>query len=274
MKMNLIKRFFLPFRILINNWELYKQLLRREVEMKYKGSYLGLLWNLITPIIMLAIYTFVFGMVFKARWDYSMSNSKVEFALTLFAGIIVYSLFSEALNRSTTLVSSNANYVKKVIFPLELLSIAHVSSLLIQVGISVIIIICGKLLFLQAFDLCFLLFPLGMIPLIFFSLGLSWLISAVGVFVKDMQQVVAIVVLVMGYMTPVFYPVSYVPEGLGWIMQINPLTYIVEFSRNVLIYGIIPNVGGYVVSFLSCYIVMMLGLSFFSKVKAEFADVL
>lgn len=264
----------LPFQILFENFDLYRQLYRRETETKYKGSYLGLFWSIITPIMMLIIYTFVFGIVFKSKWDYQVTDSRSEFAITLFVGIIIYSFFSDALNKSTVLVYGNANYVKKVIFPLELLSIAHVSSLLVQVGISVLIILIGKLFLMHVFDFYFLLFPFVLIPLIFFTLGLSWFFSAIGVFIKDIQQIVSIIVLMIGYMTPVFYPVTFVPQKLRWIIYLNPLTYIVNFSRNLLIYGKIPEIDQFLLSIVSCYLVMMLGLLFFRKVKSEFSDML
>lgn len=273
MKRILVK-VFLPFYILKSNKDLFKQLISRDVESKYRGSYLGILWNFLTPLLMLAVYTFVFGVVFKAKWEYQITNNKAEFALTLFSGIIMYNFFSEALNRAPSLILSNVNYVKKVIFPIELLSISNIGSLLVQMGFNLIIIILGKVIFLHSFSWKIIIFPLILIPLIFLTLGMSWLFSAVGVFIRDMQQTASIIVLVLGYMTPVFYPITLVPEKIRWIMRLNPLTFIVDSGRKILIYNILPDVHQYLLILFISYLIMMLGLKFFRKVKSDFSDAL
>lgn len=264
----------MPFRIMMLNRDLFYQLLQREVQIKYKGSYLGIIWNILNPLFMLLVYTFVFGIVFKAKWENQVTDSFAEYSLTLFSGILMYSFFSDAVNRSTTLIIGNTNYVKKVIFPLELLSMAHIGSLFVQMLFNLLIVFTGKLIFLKAFDWRSILFIFIVIPLILVTLGLSWLCSAIAVFIKDTQQTVSILILILGYLTPIFYPITLVPESFRWILYLNPLTYIVDAGRNLLMYGKIPGLPSYFLMLAFAYIIMMLGFIFFRKVKTNFADVL
>lgn len=272
--MRIFQKITLPFKILTANRDLFFQLLQREVQVKYKGSYLGIIWNILTPLFMLLVYTFVFGIVFKAKWENQATDSFAEFSLTLFAGILMYNFFSEAVNRSTTLIISNANYVKKVIFPIELLSMAHIGSLFVQMLFNLLIVFTGKIIFLNVLDWHFILFIFIVVPLVFVTLGISWFCSAVSVFIKDTQQTVSIVVLILGYLTPVFYPINLVPEKYRWILYMNPLTYIVNAGRDLLMYGKTPQMLSYLFMLVLSYCIMMLGFIFFRKVKTNFADVL
>lgn len=272
--MYFFKKLFLPIIIFTNNYDLLKQALRREVLQKYRGSYLGVLWNFVMPIISVTVYSFVFGVVFKARWEFQVSDSLVEFALTLFAGITIHTMFSECVSAASTLVIANSNYVKKVVYPLEILSMTNVSSTLVQVIANLIIVLVGKAIFMQTFDFMFLLFPLVLLPMLFLTMGISWFISALGVFFRDMRPISSVITLLFGYLTPVFYPISAVPEEIQWVMYLNPLTTIVNNARKVLIYGQLPDFNSLLIITAISYLIALLGLKFFRKMKPNFADVI
>lgn len=267
-------KIFLPFRIFIDNIDLCKQSLRREIQQKYKGSYFGILWNFIIPIITISVYTFVFGVVFESKWEYQVTDSLIEFALTLFAGVTIYSMFSECVVVSPSLVVSNVNFVKKVVFPLEILSIISTGGMAVQVGANLTIILLGKIIFMRTFDLMFLFFPLVLLPLVFLVLGISWSFSALGVFFRDMRPISSMLTLLFAYLTPVFYPLSAVPEELRGAMYLNPLTVIVDNARKVLIYGQLPDFIQLAIVTIISYIIALIGLGFFRKLKPNFADML
>lgn len=261
-----------PFSVMIHNRDLLGQTLKREISQKYRGSYLGILWNFVQPMIMMLVYSFVFGVVFKAKWDMQASNSDTEFAVILFVGISVYSVFTEAIMIAPTLITANANYVKKVIYPLEILSMVGIGSSLVQLAFNVALILLSRIIVIKTMDFFVLLFPLVLLPLLMLTLGLSWLLSAIGVFLKDMRQIASIITLVFGYATPVFFPITAVPEKLRWVMEINPMTAIVNNARNVLVFGRDPDWGALFAVYVVSYIVMMAGFRFFKKVKPGFAD--
>ncbi len=262
----------LPVQLIIHNTDLLKHLVGREVTQRFRGSYLGILWNFIMPLIMVSVYTFVFGYVFKGKWDYQVSDSMIEFALTLFSGIMVYNVFSEAVSASPLLIISNVNYVKRVVFPLEILSVANVAGCLVQMIFNALVILLGKLLVMHQFDCFFLFLPLVLMPLVFLALGFSWTLSAIGVYIRDIKQISSVLTLIFGYMTPIFYPLSAVPEALQGILRWNPLTTIVENARRVLIYHQYPQWEALTVVFLVSYGFMLLGLFIFKRIRPSFAD--
>lgn len=269
-----LRRIIEPIRILILHFDLFRQTTKRMVLQKYKGSYLGLVWSFILPLCMLAVYTFVFGTVFQARWEKQLTGNTGEFALTLFVGISIYTVFSEVVASAPTLITGNPNYVKKVIFPVELLSLTSLCSALVQLCFSLVIILLGKAFVIGVFDPMPLLLPVVLIPLIFLLLGISWLLSSIGTYVKDMRQISTLITLIFGYLTPIFYPASLVPENLRVVLYLNPMTYIVENARNVLIYGQWPNWGQLALVAVVCYAFMLVGLLVFKKLKPGFSDVM
>ncbi len=271
---NMVNRFIKPFKLITNNKDLFMQSLIREVSQKYKGAYLGVLWNFIMPLVMMVVYSFVFGVVFKAKWDFQVSNSNSEFALILFVGITIFTLFSEAINAAPLLVISNANYVKKVIYPLHLLSVTNVCASFVQTLFNVLIILIAKAIILGSFDFMFLLFPLVILPHVLIILGISWIFASIGVYIRDTKQGAAIVSLVFGYATPVFFPLSALPENVQWVMLYNPMTIIVENARRVLIYGLFPEWDRLIVVLLVSYIVFLLGYYTFAYLSRGFSDVM
>jgi lipopolysaccharide transport system permease protein len=248
---------------------------RRDVVGRYKGSIMGLAWSFFNPVFMLTVYTFVFSAVFKARWGSAGGNeSRTQFAVVLFVGLIVQGLFAEVLNRAPGLVLGNVNYVKKVVFPLEILPVISLGAALFHTLISLVVLLVAFVLFNGYVQWTALLTPLVLFPLIVATLGFSWILASLGVFIRDVGQTIGILMTVLMFLAPVFYPITAVPEQYRpWIMA-NPLTFIIEQAREVLIWGRLPNWGGLGIYLLAALGVAWLGFVWFQKTRKGFADVL
>ncbi len=265
-----------PLSALFGIWkgrDLLKQLIRRNIEIRYKGTMMGLIWMLVTPLVMLAVYTFVFGTVLKARAT-SFGDSMGAFALFLFCGMTVFNIFSESVNGSVGIVTGNPNYVKKVVFPLELLPVSAVFTACFFGLIWIGILLLGIGILLHKFCLAAVCLPLIFIPLILFSCGFSWLVASLGVFLRDLAHVIGILLMVLYFMTPIFYSVEAVPAACKPLMLLNPLTSIVQATRQVLMLGVWPSwpVLGFVT--LISMALFQIGYFWFMKTKRGFADVL
>lgn len=253
---------------------LIRQMVKREVIGRYRGSVLGLLWSFITPVLMLAVYTFVFSVVFRARWGEQGSGDKLEFALVLFAGLIVYGLFAECLNRAPSLITSNVNYVKKVIFPLDILPWVSLGSALFHAAISLAVLLIGLLLAGFGLSPTVFFLPLIWLPLVLLIQGLSWFLASLGVFVRDVGQLVGMAMTVLMFLSPIFYPASALPEQVrGWLF-FNPLTLIIEQSREVIVWGRLPDGAALALYALIALLTAWLGYFWFQKTRKGFADVL
>ncbi len=262
------------FACLWRNRGLIRQMTKREVIGRYRGSILGLVWSFSNPILMLAVYTFVFSVVFKARWGIGAAESRTQFALVLFAGLIVYNLLAEAANRAPGIILANANYVKKVVFPLEILPVVVVGATLFHSLVSLVVLLAAIYLFNGFLPWTVLLFPLVLLPLVMVTIGLSWGLAAVGVYIRDMGQVIGIITAVLLFISPVFYPVTSLPEAYRpWLMA-NPLTFIIEQAREVLIWGRAPGWTGLGVYSIAALAFAWLGFAWFQKTRKGFADVI
>jgi lipopolysaccharide transport system permease protein len=262
---------------LTRNRQLIGQLTKREIFARYKGSIMGVAWSFINPLFLLTIYTFVFSTVFKARWGSgvsSMTESKAEFALILFAGLIIHGFCAECINSAPKLIISNVNYVKKVVFPIEVLSVTSVLNGLFHLAVSLTVLLATQLFFTHSLPLTALYFPVVIIPLIFLMVGLSWLLAALGTYIRDIGQVTGMVVTALLFLSPVFYPISALPEEYQAWLYINPLTAIIENTRAVLLFGQLPDWHSLAISLSVGLLVCCLGYAFFQKTRAGFADVL
>ncbi len=250
------------------------QMSKREVIGRYRGSIMGLAWSFFNPVIMLAVYTFVFSAVFKARWGVGSEESKADFAIVLFVGMIVHGLFAECVNRAPGLILSNVNYVKKVVFPLEILPWVAMGSALFHSVISLAVLLIAQVIVNVSLPWTVILFPLVILPLLIATMGVAWALSATGVFVRDIGQTTGIITTVLLFLSPVFYPVSALPkEYQNWLL-LNPLTLIIEEARNVLIWGKIPDWPGWGISFGAGLVMAWMGFWWFQKTRKGFADVL
>ena len=264
------------FLSLLQHHSLVLQMIKREIMSRYKGSFLGLLWSLVNPILMLAIYTFVFSTVFKVRLDQnsSMYDDKVTFAILLFAGLIVYNLFSECISRAPGLILVNTNYVKKIIFPLEILPWVTLGAALFNACISYLILLTFVLIIGHPLHWTLILLPVVILPLLLLIMGLSWLLASIGVFVRDIGQFIGLILTMMLFMSPIFYPASALPESVRGYLFLNPLTFIIEQSRGVILAGNPPDWAGLAIYYLISVLIAWIGLFWFEKTRKGFADVL
>jgi lipopolysaccharide transport system permease protein len=256
------------------NRQLIIQLVRRDVLGRYRGSMLGILWSFFSPILMLVIYTFVFAVVFKARWGGSTSDSKAEFALILFAGMNVFAIFADSINQAPSLIINNSNYVKKVVFPLELLPIINIGTSLFHVFIGFMVLIFGLIIINGYINWTIIYLPLILLPLIILTIGLSWFLASFGVFLPDIRQAIGIFTTVLMFLSPVFYPVSALPVRFQNMVFLNPLTFIIEQTRGVVIFGAPPDWRGLLIYGLIASAIAWLGFAWFQKTRKGFADVL
>lgn len=253
--------------------DLVVALTTREIFSRYKGSFMGIFWSFITPLLMLAVYTFVFGVVFRARWS-GENSSQPEFALILFSGLLVYNVFSECINRAPNLIVSNANYVKKILFPLEIIPIATIGSALFNMGITLCVWLMFYLVIFGVPHLTILLLPVAILPLVLLTLGLTWFLASVGVYVRDVNQLVGILTTVLLFLSPIFYPLSALPESYQHLVQLSPFTYAVEQARDIMIWGRGMDWPAWFVWTVLSSAVAWLGYAWFQKTRKGFSDVL
>lgn len=256
---------------------LIMEMVRREVVGRYRGSAMGLLWSLLNPLFMLVVYTFVFSVVFKAKWSgpaVTADESRGQFAVILLAGMIVHGLFAEVVNRAPALVLGNVNYVKRVIFPLEILPVVSMGAALFHAMVSVLVLL-GAFFVVNGFVPWTIVFlPIILLPLMMMTLGVAWVLASIGVFMRDVGQIVGVMTTVLMFLSPVFFPVSAVPESLQPWMLLNPLTFIIEQTRAVLIWGRLPDWWGWLAYMGAAIVVAWLGYVWFQKTRKGFADVL
>jgi lipopolysaccharide transport system permease protein len=260
-------------RSLWRNRSLIRSLVHRDVVGRYRGSYLGILWSFFNPIFMLLVYTFVFSVVFKARWG-TGGDSKTEFALVLFAGLLIFNLFSECFNRAPTLILANVNYVKKVVFPLEILPWVALGSALFHALISLSVWLIAYVILVGPPQLTILWLPLVLLPFVLFIMGISWSLAALGVYLRDVAQLTAMTTTTLMFLSPIFYPISAVPEKYRQILYANPITPVIEMVRDVMYWGKMPDA-----ILLTFYITVAatlswLGFAWFQKTRKGFADVI
>ena len=234
---------------------------------------MGILWSFFNPVFMLIIYTFVFSVVFKAKWG-SGSDSKTEFAMILFAGLIVFNLFSETVNRAPSLILSNVNYVKKVVFPLEILPVISILSSCFHALVSIGVLILFRLIVGSGFSHTTVFFPLIMVPLLLLTLGISWFLAALGVYLRDVSQTITLAMTALMFVSPVFFPITALPEKYRIFVNLSPISFIIEQGREVLIFSRLPDFGGLLIYFIFSLIFALLGFAWFQKARTGFADVL
>jgi lipopolysaccharide transport system permease protein len=235
---------------------------------------MGLAWSFFNPVLMLIVYTFVFSMAFKARWGVRGEESKTLFAVVLFVGLIVHGLFAEVLNRAPGLILSNVNYVKKVVFPLEILPVICLGAALFHSFVSLLALLAAFALSTGYVHWTALLAPVVFLPLVVATLGFGWMLASLGVFIRDVGQTMGIVTTVMMFLSPVFYPITALPAAYRpWIMA-NPLTFIIEQAREVLIWGHLPDWSGLAIYSALAVLIAWAGFAGFHKTRKGFADVL
>jgi lipopolysaccharide transport system permease protein len=248
------------------------RLARREVEARYRGSILGVAWSVLTPLALLSVYTYVFSVIFQARWE-TPTNGRGQFAVLLFSGLIVFSIFSETVNRAPGLMLENVSYIKKVVFPLEAMAWVALLGSLFNAGVSFLVLLA---FYLAAFGLppiTVVLLPVVLAPLALVVLGITWFLASLGVFLRDVKQFVGIVTTVMLFGSPILYPVSAIPEAMRAYVYANPLTLVLENSKQVLFWGTVPDPRYLALSTVVAWGIAWLGYTWFMKTRKGFADV-
>lgn len=262
-----------PYLAVIGHIRLVVQMSRRDVIGRYRGSFMGLFWSFFNPLLMLAVYTFVFGVIFKSRWNSQVSNH-FEFAIVMFAGLNINSFFAECANRAPTLIIENTNFVKRVVFPLETLAWTATGSALFHLAVSTLVLMVFEMLAMHSVPWTAVLFPIIVLAFVPFVVGSVWLLSALGVFLRDLKQAIGIITTVLMFLAPIFYPLTLIPPKYRFAIYMNPLTLIVRESRKVLIWGVTPNwlqLGSYLLIGL---VYTWITFTWFQKTRKGFADVL
>lgn len=259
---------------------LWWRLSRRDVEARYRGTVLGLCWAVLQPLLMLVIYTFIFSVVFRARWGGAASQaalghqSPVFFAVNLFAGLIVFNFAADCLVRAPTLVVANPNYVRKVVFPLDVLAPVSMAGALFTAGMSLLVLAVLEIIALGGLPITWLWLPVLWLPLVLGCCGVGWLLSALGVYVRDTAQVVALLVNILLYITPIFYPLQALPAAWRPILQLNPLAPMVEATRQAAVDGVAPNGPLLGLAVALALLFCQVSWRLFERARRGFADVL
>lgn len=258
---------------LIRHQSLILQLSKREISSRYRGSVMGFFWTLLNPLLMLTIYTLIFGYVFKARWG-DMNLGDGSFALTLFAGLIVHGMFAECITRAPILITSNVNFVKKVVFPIEVLPWVTIYTAFFHTLMSLIVLMVFNFIVNGSVPFTALWLPVVFLPYILFLVGCLWLFSALGVFLSDIKQIMGLLTTALLFLSPVFYPISALPESMQKLIYLNPLTLIIEQSREIFLWGNAPDFRLLSMYGLVSLIIAIIGFVWFQKSRRGFADVL
>jgi len=261
--------YFLPLRHRSLIW----QFARRDVLARYRGSMLGLGWSFLTPLLTLVVYTFVFHVIFKARWP-GYGDSALEFGLQAYAGLVVFMLFSDVVNRSPRLVLDQANLVKKVVFPLEILPWVAILAGLFHLALSLAALLVAAAVAHGGLPMTVIALPVVIVPLVPLLMGLAWFFAALGVYVRDVGQVITLLVSLLMFLSPVFYPVSALPERWQPWLRANPLTPAIEQLRRVALDGLWPQWSQLGLNLAIAIVIAWAGARWFAATRKGFADVL
>ena len=266
-----------PVAFVLDLWryrELLWQFTRREVELRHRGSHLGLVWSLLNPLLILGLYVFVFGFIFGGHFGVLPHESRVDYALGIFLGLSLFQFLAEIITVTPGLIVANPNFVKKVVFPLEILPSATVGAAVFHLLISLALVLLGVALFGTGLSAGVFWLPVLILPLALFALGLGWAIASLGVFLRDLSQLAQFLSMALLYASAVFYPVEKIPAVLWQVLRFNPLLLTINLARNAVLWdrALNPKHLAYVyaLSLIMCYV----GHRLFRKLKPAFADVL
>jgi len=262
-----------PLRAFTAHRSLTWELAKREVLMRYRGASFGLAWSLISPFLLLVIYTFAFGTVMGGRWPQAAAGD-TSFSIILFAGLVVHGFFAECLIRAPLLITSNPHFVKRVVFPLEILPWPLVLSALFHTAMNTVVFIVLRLLMDGAFDWTIVLLPVVLLPLVTLALGMSWLLASLGVYFRDIAQITGVASMALLFLSSAMMPTQSVDPRYRWVFELNPLTFIIDQARNVMLWGVMPDWAGLGLYWLGALAVLFAGHAWFRATRRGFADVL
>lgn len=261
-------------KIVLRHWELIKRMIWRDVVARYKGSFFGFIWSFFNPFLMLGIYTFVFAIVFQARWGGEQNGFETNFTVVLFVGLIFHAFFAEVIGRAPNIITQNENYVKKVIFPLEILPIIYVGSAVFTATVSFVVLVFVYFLLVGLPYWTVLYAPITFMPFIPLTLGMGWILSSLGVYLRDINQIIGSLITALLFLSPVLYPVSTLPQKIQLIIYLNPLTFPIEQARAVIIFNQNPDWSGTAIYSLVSCLICYTGYVWFQKTRKGFADVI
>lgn len=262
-----------PGSALFTHRELTVQLAKRDVLGRYRGASFGLTWSLISPFLMLCVYTFAFGSVLGGRWP-RVESGDDSFAMIVFVGLIVHGLFAECVNRAPMLIVSNPNFVKRVIFPLEILPWPMLISALFHTLMNVLVFVILRLVLDGQFSWTIVMLPAVLLPFAIMLLGLSWLLASLGVYIRDVIQVTGVMSMALLFLSSALIPLESVPESYRWIFRFNPLTPIIDQARNVMLWNRMPDWLLLAEYSAGALVVCYLGYAWFALTRRGFGDVL
>lgn len=251
---------------------LFRQLLSRELASRYRTSSLGAIWLVLQPLLMLGVYTLVFSGIFKVRW--ANADTTADFALVLFAGLLVFNFFSEVLVTAPMLIAGQPNYVKKVVFPVVMLPAIRVAAALVTALISLVILLVAQWWVSGGVPFRALAAPIVLVEMIPMLLGIAWAISALGVYLRDITHFIGIIASVMLFVSPIFFPPSSIPAKLSLLIDLNPLVEPMHVLRLLTVQSGPIGWSGLVIHFVASVVFAFLGLALFRRLSRGFADVL
>jgi lipopolysaccharide transport system permease protein len=251
---------------------LVRSMARRDFTSRYKGSVIGPAWAIITPAVMIIIYTAIFSGIFGAR--FGAQGGHLRFAVYLFCGLLPWTAFSDGVQRSTTSLTDNVNLVKRVVFPTEALPVNLALSGIAQQLIGTIVLLAGALKVEHTIRPTALLLPLLLAPQFLMTAGLGWLMASLGVFIRDMPQINQLVLTTWMYLTPILYPESLIPQKYQWVVNLNPMAPLIRNYRRILLEGTAPDWKGLAVTMAFALVCFIFGYWWFQRTKKAFADIL
>lgn len=266
-----------PLRVFEDLWKhrvLIGQFTRRSIQARHKGSYLGAVWTLLNPLLLMCLYSVVFGIIFNGRYGAFEGETALDYAVGVFLSLTLFQLIAEVLGVSITLIVGNSNLVKKVVLPLQVLPVASVGAALYHFLFSLLLVFVAVLVFQGVPGPEALLFPLLILPVLFLSLGIAWFFSAMGVYIRDLGQLIQFLSLMLMYSSAIFYSTRMIPESFWAVLRFNPVVHIVEQARRVVLWGLPLEWGPYLYSLGFSLFAFYGGFYFFRKLKRGFADVL
>jgi lipopolysaccharide transport system permease protein len=264
-----------PFSGIARKRDLWWQFTVRAIEVRYRGSYLGIVWAVLNPLLMLGIYFAVFGVIFTSHYGRLVNETPTDYAMAMFLGLTLFQLIAETLGASPVLIIGNANLVKKVVFPLEVLPLAQSGALWFNLAIGLVLALGGSLIFGRGLSLVGLAWlPVILIPLLMLSAGLAWLFAALGVFFRDLAQAMPFVAQIILYSSAVFYPLSRIPSNVWAFLKWNPFLQTVVLAREVVLWGFPVNARHLEYTYVAGFVVFVGGRWAFLKLRPAFADVI
>src|SRR6266566_6923365 len=261
-----------PLWQLPRRFDLIVSLTKRELAARYRGSVLGILWVILTPVVMIAIFTIIFAGLFKAR--FGASNSQWDYALYLFCGLLPWNAFQESLQLSSSTIVAHANLVKRVVFPLETLPVSLSLAAVVNQLFGTMVLIIAVILLRREMHVTIIYLPLILIPQLVATFGAAWLVASLGVFIRDIVQGITLVLMAWMYLTPIIYPESLVPERYLGIVNLNPFTPLVRNYRRIILDGSLPDWRGLAYFVAFAIVSFLLGYWWFARTRKNFADVI